>query len=296
MYTLQQRYELEENQIQIHQPDQISPNLSTHETTTLPLINSSRSRTSTDDDLGKKLQQNRGRSSFQQPIKNNNRVQQEEDEAKQNKRIQHRDIERQRRQEMASLYASLRSLLPLEYVKGKRAVCDHMQEAVNYIKCLQTNIIQLQAKRDRLLTTTTTTHIHSSTTTAASLRSSRNVGNTASNTSCCIPVRTTDISVIPCTGGGLEILISTRPKQAQFPLSRVLKLLLSHGLDVVSCVSTTVHDLKLHKIHSQLQVTDGGDQSNIDIMELQQKLTNLGLKGDRQLILLNQTKTTSTSG
>ncbi|GAB4858686.1 hypothetical protein Ancab_010160 [Ancistrocladus abbreviatus] len=53
------------------------------------------------------------------------------------KRILHREIECQRRQDMSKLFSKLRALLPPEHIKGKRFVCDHIMAAANYVKNLQ---------------------------------------------------------------------------------------------------------------------------------------------------------------
>ncbi|KAK4436343.1 Transcription factor [Sesamum alatum] len=140
----------------------------------------------------------------------------------------HREIERQRRQEMANLCGSLRTLLPPQYIKGKRSMPDLTQEAANYIKDMQKNIQQLKTRRDKLM--------------------SSKQANSDKN----ISIRDNYATVNPCPDG-VEILINTNFEEGQgFPLSGILEELCQTGFDVVSCVSTRANQRSLHRIQSQV--------------------------------------------
>ncbi|KAG8381434.1 hypothetical protein BUALT_Bualt06G0121600 [Buddleja alternifolia] len=154
------------------------------------------------------------------------------------KKTIHREIERQRRKEMSGLYTSLRSLLPLEYVKGKRSVSDHMHQAVNYIKHVQNNIEELQKKRDRLK--------------KLSNPSSSNIDAEDQNLTINDPLNCVNVNL--CLDG-VEILIhSSLNEEAGFPLSKVLLDLIERGHNVISCVSTRAKEQSLHKIQIEVQL------------------------------------------
>ncbi|XP_047326135.1 transcription factor bHLH118-like [Impatiens glandulifera] len=167
------------------------------------------------------------------PEMNNNNNNNDDGGEKQKKLVTHKEVERQRRQEMAKLHSSLRDLLPLEFIKGKRSVADHMSEAVNYISHLQNRIRELDNKKEKLK--------------GAGSSSSRGF-----------------VSVSPCSIG-VQILISC---DQDVLLSKVIQVLVEEGHDIVSCVSNLVNDKLLHTIKSEVN-----DPSGIDMSMLQQKLS-----------------------
>ncbi|KAL7583417.1 transcription factor bHLH118 [Lactuca sativa] len=157
------------------------------------------------------------------------------------KKMVHREIERQRRQEMSQLYASLRGLLPIEFVKGNRSVSDHMNQAVHYIKQKEESIKEISTKRDRL---------------KKPFDTNESSMNQLSNT----------VSVKFCNGG-VEILINSCSIEEGFALSQVLDAVMEEGLNIVSCSSTKVNNRLLHSIRSEVS-----EKAFIDPLMLQQRL------------------------
>lgn len=172
------------------------------------------------------------------------------------KRVIHREIERQRRQEMANLFSSLRSLLPMEYIRGKRSTCDHLTEAARYIKDLEKNINELQQRKERL---------------KGSSSSSRNnlhgdVGYQCSSSGTSYR-SDCDVS-IHMFSGAMDIEINARVgEEDAFPLSKALLVLIQEGLNVVDCVSSRVNQRWIHVIRCEVS-----DEISVDSSQLRHRL------------------------
>ncbi|XP_059451182.1 transcription factor bHLH118-like [Corylus avellana] len=167
------------------------------------------------------------------------------------KKIVRRDTEQKRRQQMAILNASLRSLLPVEIIQGKRSASDHMNEAVNYIKYLQNKIEELSMRRNKL----------------------RNLSPGNERSENCVVDR---VMVHPCWGR-VEIIMTGNVKKEGLLLSKVLEILLQEGFRVVSCVSTKANERLFYSIQSEVD----NDLEGLDLPGLQRKLNDLILSSRR---------------
>ncbi|XP_014511945.1 transcription factor bHLH36 [Vigna radiata var. radiata] len=167
-----------------------------------------------------------------------------------NKRWMHRETEKQRRQEMTRLCTDFRSLLPLQYIKGKRSISDHMHEGANYIKHLENKVKELQAKRDEFKKSSNLSPVV--------------VSDSGSFSTTDLPI----CVIVHPFPGGIQIKCSYSFRKYVFPLSRVIDMVLKEGLDVVNCTSTKTDDSFIHTIRIEVPHTMTGT----NYTELQKKL------------------------
>nr|WCO08253.1 hypothetical protein [Suaeda aralocaspica] len=172
-----------------------------------------------------------------------------ENEKKKKQKISHREVERQRRLEMSLLHSSLKTLLPLEYTKGKRSISDHLAETVKYINQMQRKMKVLIDRRDGL---------------------SKEVSTFKKQ-------KQEHEVIVNVFKECFEIIVSTTCEdndngEQGLPLSKVIQCLIQEGLDVVNSISKRINDKFVHSIHAQI----GDKDSNvIDAANLKQKLANV---------------------
>ncbi|XP_020958846.1 transcription factor bHLH36-like [Arachis ipaensis] len=186
-------------------------------------------------------------------LENNNNYNNNNINTEENKKWMHRETEKQRRQEMGKLCATLRSLLPLEYIK----VCNYMYEAVNYINQLQNKVKKLQAKRDELKK-----HF-------SDLNNNNAIHDDDEDEDESILHLPPYVVVHPLQGVGVEIICSYSFKKCLCPLSRLLHILIGEGLNIINTISTKKNGRFIHTIQSE----DPNISSSADYSELQRKLT-----------------------
>ncbi|OMO97984.1 hypothetical protein COLO4_14217 [Corchorus olitorius] len=174
------------------------------------------------------------------------------------KKMMRKEIERQRRQQMANLSAQLRSLLPVDSIKGKRAVSDHMNEAVNYIKYLRKRIQELSVKREKLKKLSGNFDQG----TSASATSSSDNNNSSSQINC--------VAIHPYWGG-VEIVINSGFGDESCHLSLILQAIIEQGLDVVRCVSSQTSEGFCHTIQSEIS----DPTLQLDLPGLQSRINDL---------------------
>ncbi|PHU02233.1 hypothetical protein BC332_27484 [Capsicum chinense] len=168
-----------------------------------------------------------------------------EEKKKKNKNVLRRDVERQRRRDMAKLYQRLRLLIPSKYLMGKRAISDHLEEIVDYVKDLRKDIEELERKRE-------------------SLKEKKNMTPSSSSSSMKLSDDEDRIIVKSCNE---EVEISVK---GGISISKVVKVVMKEGLIVNSCVSSTVDQSLHHIIQSEVNT-----RADIDFAMLQTKLLSL---------------------
>ncbi|KAK4714650.1 hypothetical protein R3W88_020557 [Solanum pinnatisectum] len=166
------------------------------------------------------------------------------------KKVMRRDVERQRRRDMAMLYQRLRLLIPSKYLMGKRSISDHLEEIVDYVKDLKKNIEDLESKREKL-------------------KEMKNINCSSqlapNSSSMKLNDDDEDKIIVKSCNEGVEISI-----KGGISISKVLKVLMKEELIVNSCVSSTINQRLIHII--QTKVNTRGD---IDLPLLRSKLMGL---------------------
>ncbi|KAH9317655.1 hypothetical protein KI387_019424, partial [Taxus chinensis] len=157
----------------------------------------------------------------------------------------HKLVERKRRKDMKILFSLIRSLLPEEYIRGKRSTAEQLSETAEYIKHLQRTVQELTQKREEMR-----------------------------KKKCCqdlsLSVASETFPIVKINYVGSVVLVSTSTIKHDIVLSDLLLTLENNGLDIFSVTSFAMHEKVFHTIHAEVS-----DLQRFESRSLHQKVWNL---------------------
>ncbi|CAA3026245.1 transcription factor bHLH36 [Olea europaea subsp. europaea] len=135
-------------------------------------------------------------------------------------------IEKNRRNQMKSLYSQLSSLLPHQNSREVVSLPDQLGEATNYIKSLQIDLEKMNQKKDRLT----------------------GLGNCSSSTMGELKLPHVEIHV---SGSAVEVALITG-LDCQFMFSEIIRMFHEEGAEVINASFSIQDDTIFHTIHSKV--------------------------------------------
>ncbi|XP_050370163.1 transcription factor bHLH162-like [Argentina anserina] len=150
-------------------------------------------------------------------------------------RTDRKTIEKNRRNQMKVLYSELNSLLPHQRSRVVTSLPDQIDEAVNYIKKLQTNLERLKQKKDRQTGVERIINDNN-----GAYGSGLHGGR----------LRSPQIEIREM-GSALDVVLITG-LDFQFMFEGSIRMLIQEGADIVNASFSVVENTIFHSIHSKI--------------------------------------------
>ncbi|XWS63423.1 hypothetical protein CRYUN_Cryun06bG0096100 [Craigia yunnanensis] len=148
-------------------------------------------------------------------------------------KIERKIIEKNRRNHMKNLYFRLNSLLPHHNSKEPVSLPDQIDEAVNYIKSLQTRLKESREKKESL---------------KGRKRSYRCINSIAAETT--VSLKSPEIRINE-KGSSMEVVLMTG-QDSQFMFYEMIRILHEQGTEVLNANFSVVGNTVFHIVHAEI--------------------------------------------
>ncbi|OMO54784.1 hypothetical protein COLO4_36348 [Corchorus olitorius] len=151
-------------------------------------------------------------------------------------KVERKIIEKNRRNQMKNLYSRLNSLLPHHpSSKEPLSLPDQIDEAVNYIKSLQTRLKESREKKETLM----------------GRKRSRRCTNNIAASEAMGRLKAPEIRIQEM-GSSIEVVLMTGQDSSQFMFNEMIRIIHGEGADILNANFSVVGNTVFHIVHAEL--------------------------------------------